>query len=109
MDAYSKLNHESTLASLPKTSKQRKSKTSKVKAWNKFYGELLKRHKPADYIPEEAEVIEVFKIPTNKKSDGLECTLTQHKQYNPNQTNFEENWCISNYTILEKIAIISQK
>ena len=72
MDLNKKVNHESTHPSLPENVK-RCCQTSKVKIQNRFYNELLKRHQPPKYTPEEGEIIEVYKIPRNDDNAGLEC------------------------------------
>ena len=72
MEINKKVNHDSTYPSLPENVKRR-CQTSKVKKQNRFYNELLKRHRPPKYIPEEGEIIEVYKIPRNDDNAGLEC------------------------------------
>ena len=85
MEPNKKLNHQSTHTSLPENVKWHRSKTSKVNIQNRFYNELLKRHKPPKYTPEEGEIIRVFKILRNYDNTGLECnhsdltTLVQSK------------------------------
>ena len=72
MEINKKANHESTHPSLPENMKWCR-QTSKVKIQNRFYNELLKRHRPPKYTPEEGEIIEVYKIPRNDDNAGLEC------------------------------------
>ena len=70
-----KLTHESTHASLPEKTKRHPkiyTSKSKVKIQNKFYNELLKINKPPKYVPEEGEIVEIFKIPKNIEKHGLE-------------------------------------
>ena len=76
MENNSKLTHESTHASLPEKMKwcpKIYTSRSKVKLQNKFYNELLKINKPPKYVPEEGEIVEIFKIPKNIEKHGLEC------------------------------------
>ena len=72
MEINKKVNHESIHPSLPENVKRRR-QTSKVKIQNRFYNELLKRHRPPKYTPEEGEIITVYKIPRNDDNAGLEC------------------------------------
>ena len=72
MEINKKVNHESTHPSLPENVKRCR-QTSKVKIHNRFYNELLKRHRPPKYTPEKGEIIEVYKIPRNDDNAGLEC------------------------------------
>ena len=78
MENNSKLTHESTHASLPENRKHPKIYTSrsKVKLQNEFYNELLKINKPPNCVPEEGEIVEIFKIPKNIKKHGSECNLS---------------------------------
>ena len=67
MESNKKENHESTNTSLQENVKWCHLKTSKVNIQNRFYNE------PSKYIPEDGEIIEVFKILKNLDNNGLEC------------------------------------
>ena len=85
MDTNSKLTQQSTHASLPETTKWcRKHLISRnrVKIQNKFYNELLKRTHSPEYIPEEGEIVKIFKIPKIIEKPGLECN---HSDTTPTQ------------------------
>ena len=73
MESNSKLTHESTHTPLLEKTKQHPklyTSKSKVKIENKFYNELLKINKPPKYVPEEGEIVEIFKIPKNFEKHG---------------------------------------
>ena len=55
---------------------------SRVKVQNKFYNELLKTTKPPKYVPEEGEIVEIFKTPKRIENSGLECN---HSDTSPTQ------------------------
>ena len=87
MEANSKLNQESTYASLPENNEWHRKNfksSNKVKSQNKFYNELLlKRTEPPKYTPEEGEIVEIFKIPKMAEKIGLECN---HSDTSPTQS-----------------------